>query len=668
VDAIPLNTLYFTGSILTEEELELKVYSMKPFRAMIALSVVVILILSLPYPVFSTSIYGWREFIVLADDALIKVNVGVSAKGNVWDLSYPLEVIVDATLLREEKVKPTYIYLELVYMVNNEVLCQDDIYVGSISSLNGIVRVSLQAYPKGEIIEKVSENIDSLEVIPSIIIIRSGKVFKSQPAAPFTIPVVPPIGKTMVSSSSFLSLGSNSTIYFTISTEYPWNPVSETPILNVEILGEKISSKTDIIAIVQINGRMVTSQYIGTLTGNFRKNYQIHLPTDLLKTIAIEEYVKVTIEFMLLSSNSVRRKSISLLLRSINPENAVKIYVKTPASVFSGEEFSINIVAKNTLIGTKANLATLEIYVDNSLVKVKELSNVSIPPLSTYELSERLTLNTIGDHNMIVKLHYAIGMYYGVAEKGPLKISVLNPIKLNTLTNETRPGGQIVLKAYIGLPYAKAKLQIFNNETEEWATIKEVYLEFPEKEIKITAPFEQGIYLYRLLLENGIGSNSVSVIVSEKYSVKTEEKPGKEQEVVKVRVAPTALTVLPRSNVSLTATISKEKENVQVELVKFEETVDDWVLMAKVNITTISASVFKIDFVAPSKPGVYKYKVVAIENGQKIGESNVITMVVSSENIEEKTPAQPIIPLEMFTATISSVGALSFIMWRRYRT
>ncbi|MCD6114149.1 MAG: hypothetical protein J7J78_02480 [Thermoprotei archaeon] len=638
----------------------------KPARAMIALAVVLIFLLSLPYPVFSSSIYGWREFIVLAEDAIVKVNVGISAKGNVWDLTYPLEVYVDATLLKEEKTKPTYIYLKLTYSINSENVGSDELYVGVISSLNSLLKVSLQIHPKGEIIEKASGNVDSVEITPEIIVIRGGKVFESQPAAAFIIPIIPPVTGTEISSSTYAIVGANATVYLRVSTRYPWNVVSENPILNVEVYGENVNDQLSIVAIVQINGRMITSQFLGSFSGNFRKSFQIFMPSDTLKNICLGGSVKVDIEFLVLGSKGdAIRKTLSLTLKCINPKDAIRLYASYPPSVFSGEEFTLDIIIRNTLAGASAKLSTIEVYADNKLIKTENLGDVNVPPLSKYEYPLRLMLSEIGDHILTVKVHYAVGLFYGEVEKDSLKITVLNPVSLQALTNVTEPGGTIILKAFIGLPRISGKLQMYINETDEWKIIKEVKLTFPETIIKTAAPYSEGKYVYRLLLENGIASNSVEVVVSEKAAKKPTktEKAAQTTTTVNVVAKPSIINVNSGEKVTIQATV--QEKNLSLELVRYDPTIGDWVLISNANISRKTETSFTITFNAPTKAGTYKYKLIALKEGKRVGESNIVLVNVSS--VEKKVAAQPIIPFEMFTATLSTMGALSFIIWRRYR-
>lgn len=367
-----------------------------------------------------------------------------------------------------------------------------------------------------------------------------------------------------------------------------------------------------------------------------------------------------------LSDNNVFRKTLDLMLKCVNPGNAVKIYVNVPSTVLGGEEFSVNVVARNTIASAKVLLKTIELYIDSNLLKAEKL-DVEIPSLSEYKITLRTTLTSIGNHNLTVKLHYILGMYYGLVEKGSIKISVLNPVNLEVLTNETRPGGTLVFKVIIGLPYAKAKLQVFSNETESWNTIKVVRLIFPEAEIRTIAPYEVGKYMYRILLENGIENNYVTIVVNEKaYSKEVEEERTIEnqEEIVKVKVSPNLITALPKNVVTLRATLSSEGLNVG--LTTFNDMVGDWVLVSKANITQTSKTEFTINFEAPSNPGVYKYKVLAVKDGSKVGESDTVIVNVISDQGESKI-TQPVIPFEMFAATISTIGALSFIIWRKYK-
>ena len=639
----------------------------KPARAMITLAIVFILLLSLPYPVFSSSIYGWREFIVLAEDAIVKVDVGISAKGNVWDLTYPLEVYVDASLLKEKIAKPAYVYLELIYSMNGENVGSDELYVGALSSLNSFLKITLLIYPKGEIIEKASGNVDSLEITPKIIVIRDGRVFESRSAASFIIPIVPPVAETEIASSTYAIIGANATIYLRISTKYPWNIISENPILNVEVYGVNVNDQVSIIAITQINDRMITSQFLGSFSGNFRRSFQIFMPSDMLKSICSEGLVEISVEFLILDSKGeATRKSLSLTLRCVNPTDAIRLYITYPSSVFSGEEFTLNVIVRNTLTSASAKLTAVEIYVDNELVKAEKLGNVEVLPTSKYEYPVRLVLSEIGDHILTVKLHYTVGLFYGEAKKDSLRITVLNPASFQAVTNVTEPGGTVVFKAYIGLPRIDAKLQIYVNETDEWKTIKKVQLVFPETMFKVTAPYSEGKYVYRLLLENGITSNSVTVIVSKevfKKQIKAGEKRQKITSSAKVVAKPSVINVNLGEKVTIQATV--QEQGIDLELVRYELTVGDWVLISNANITKNSETSFSITFKAPTKTGTYKYKLIALKDGEEIGESNIVLVNVSS--VEKKVAAQPIIPFEMFTATLSTMGALSFIIWRRYR-
>ena len=621
---------------------------------------------SLAQPILSlSSSYSWREFIILHYGAVVRATLSLNLNGNVWTITSPLTINVELTLLKSIN-ESINVILKVKHIIGTTVIYEESWYLGKLSRNKRVITDKINVFPKTIVLKKIETQGESLELLltPEIILASRKGISSSGKTAPFRIVAVREDGKNVKIAYNVAKMfDSESIIEVSAKSNALWDLTKDIEPIELVINGHnfKVNESLELIARIKTNTTILSSIYIGSFFGEFNTKTLLAIPQDYLRVICKNaESIALTIEVVVIGNKESATIIIPMEILCAVPKPKVRVELFIQKNAFVKQKIPVTIKIIND-DERQIFLEKILLMANNTLIFERTIRDV-VSEKSEETFFTHIVLNSTASYIIVAYVKFRDFTLKFFEENSTAHIiNILNPLHLKAKKGEYDVNEKIEFIAEVGFPEIVATLQYKLENSSKWIEMKTFKLKFPNTLISIEPLEKPGTYVFRLITADDILSNEVLIKINRKITVK---------------VNPLYLEVEPNTRVNLTVLVTPiPSEKMQLTLLKQGNRTGSWITESNTIIKRTGLN-YVVSFVAPKNTGSYVYRIDLVLNSKVIASSE--TIVVNVVEKEEEKPqglqflgiikiGSGLLPLEFFTATISTLCLLSLIFWRRYR-
>jgi len=589
------------------------------------------------------------------------VSVELSVLNTTWIPSKP--VIMEYKIKVKEMSKPLKELLVLL-KVNVNTIDYSDIAgtyvlakIRDYSTYTGKIRIFMPSSML-YILSKIS----FIDIMPTLIVIAENRTYTFN-LIPHRLIINNSLTKEVLIGNCSSSLDKRKPIELCIYSYYLRNTevAKETISLIVSIKNQGDESLKSILTIV--TGNLILSSKVI----NIDKGLEIYVPIPLQALLSIikDDVTKLDVRILTLNMSKVVSTSLPIPL-NIKFSKPVIALRDVPTLVFEGDSITFNIELRNPNI-LPLHVHNILLTVGNTSIRCSKFPNVVLPK-DTVELSFRLKPNNSGSYTLKLSLNYSINTENStmITELGSIKVIKALTI---TVTNKFIRRNEVMNIEVIAFKPLKNIVLIAERDNN---TYRLTYVgSFPEpgnEVVNVPITLEPGNYtLYAMSITDNVISNGINITVLNENVSNNLKKSSKYSSKITntvIKVLEVSNEVCAGCNVSIKLILNNNVSNVNIKLYRYEERFSPpWILQPLLNIKELGNNTYELIFKAPTKKGMYTYKIELAKGGNIIGSKNVYINVVSGKGL---TVGKPLIPPELFYPIIATSALASLILFRRY--
>lgn len=612
-----------------------------------------------------TNVYSWREFIILHHGAVVRATLSLSLNENVWTVSSPLIMTIEAVLIKKINVTINVI-LKLKHIIEGTVIYEEYLYLGSLNNKQRVFVKEVSIYPKTEAIRRLIAKKGSMDmtIVPEIMLVSKKGVTFSGETAPFHLVLtLDHLESVEVSYGTIQVLRNGTILDINVKTNAYWDLTKTIRPIELRIQGYGIGQNRtiELIASIKTDTTVLISKYIGSFSKKFSFKTFLSIPQDYLKDLfGTSDITTLFVEIIIIDydgKTTIVSIPLKILCKLTRPKVNVELSVQK--NVFVGQRLLVSIRIVNVDEKQQIFLETIKLLVNDTTVLEKALEEM------LYRGEERtvlayLTLNNTGNYGIKAVVKFRDNFLRLLEANSSVSIvNVLNPLVIKIEKPTARVGEKIEMIIRVGLPEIRAMLQYRLENMSTWKTLRILDLKFPGITLNI-GPFNNtGKYFFRLISANNIESNIEVIEITRKTTIS---------------VFPIFLEAKPGSMVNITLTIASPPQDMQIALLKQDNRTGSWNTVPYVSLKRSGLN-YVITFTIPNEHGTYRYRVELLSKKQVVAISPVIVITTISETGKKHfnevlglfKVGPGVLSLELFTASLSTLCLFSFILWRRFK-
>jgi len=568
-----------------------------------------------------------------------------------WVLSKPL--IVGYTLSVEGNSENSGSVISVLKMVFKcgDVVDSNEYLLGSIKAggkLSGFIVVK-------PVTSLLYCEEDYVVLEPHLLLCKAGNKFSqySYQLAPLIVKLTRSAEATYTSTSSCRVSIENSTataLEFCIETVQPWTPAS---VARVLVLLRSTKALEDVAVGIRAGKWILASRILDLAATSAHARFSIDQRALAAlwrenRSLTLTGYARVGKLYVEVPLEIVFEKPSVRLLVDLKPQ---KLVAGVPSTI----------AIRITNVWTKAVVVKgVELVFNETKLWFNVGKKLAI--FDSLTVKRRIVVNRTGATTLGVKIYYDVGMGISGCIEKEISVEVASPLKILSLEPsvvEVNKTIRITALSLIGSHNATL-LAYPVNGGEPIVLAKDLHLNSTPTTLELIARLEPGEYLVKIVDEHGYKSNSLRLrVVKSKYSV--EEEP-------KIMVVPLQTSAMIGEVVEVRVAVSPPR-NTTFKLYRFVgRSKSPWTLERILEVVEVAPGVYTVKYRAPSKPGIYMYKLVVTVDG--VEKETEFTLKVEEKEgrlgLPQKTISPHLLPDWILLTLVAMSTVFGLILFKKY--